>query len=75
MEENRKVFDKFIHSLEKWEEAKINYADKTLIINGKNCGKNAVCGVKIGRGNKIHIMDVEVFFDEENEQIILKKAK
>lgn len=64
-EENRKVFDKFIHSLEKWEEAKIDYTDKTLIINGKNCGKEAICGVKIGRGNKIHIMKVEVKYDEK----------
>jgi len=70
-EENKKVFDKYIHSLEKWEESKIDYTDKTLIINGKNCGKNAICGVKIGRGNKIHIMEVGVFFDKKLERYFI----
>lgn len=70
-DENRKALDEFIFSLEKWEEPKINYSNHTLIINGKQTKSSAMCGVKIGRGNRIHIMEVRVCFDDkENEYFI-----
>jgi hypothetical protein len=66
-EENRKAFDDFIFSLEKWEESYIDSSDNMLCINGKKVGETAVCGVKIGRGNKIHSMEVKVCFDEKEK--------
>ncbi|WP_152633385.1 hypothetical protein [Aliarcobacter butzleri] len=62
-EENKQIFTKFIKSLENWKETYIDYSDKSLVINGKNCGEKAFCGVIIGRGNKIHNMLIKVSFD------------
>lgn len=64
-DENQKTFNKFISSLENWKEASINQ-DINLVINGVNYGKEKVmCGVMIGRGKKIHIMEVGISFDEK----------
>jgi hypothetical protein len=70
-EENKKAFDEFIFSLESWEESYIDYSDKTLVINGINYGKEAYCGVKIGRGNKIHCMNVSVCYDEKEAKYFI----
>ncbi len=67
-EENKEVFTKFIQSLENWEETYIDLSDKKLVINGKKYDGKVNCGVKIGTGNKIHIMEISVEFNKYEQE-------
>ncbi len=67
-EENKEIFTKFIKSLENWEETYIDLSDKKLVINGKKYDGKVNCGIKIGTGNKIHIMEISVEFNKYEQE-------
>jgi len=53
-----KEFQDFLFSLNEWEPAEIK--NNVLYINGKETKNGTVCGVKIGAGNRIHLMEVKI---------------
>jgi len=53
-----KEFQDFLFSLENWKPAEIE--NGILYVNGKEIENGTVCGVKIGSGNRIHLMEVKI---------------
>ncbi|KAB7891425.1 hypothetical protein [Poseidonibacter ostreae] len=64
--ENEEIFSKYIRGLENWTPSEL--IDDEIIVNGKNIGKSGVVGIKIGRGNRIHLMEVGIVVDKETNE-------
>ena len=71
-EEKRNALIEYANSLKGWRENVIENGE--LIVNGVNVGKEALCGIRIGQGIRIHPMIIFVFHDEkENKDYIAVK--
>lgn len=63
--ENEKMLKDYFESLSDWERAEL--IENEIFVNGKNIGKEARVGVKIGSGTRLHIMDISIIEVEDKE--------
>lgn len=68
--ENKEALFSYSQTLSNWREAEV--VGSSLLINGKTSGKEAIVGVRIGNGLKIHPMKMRV---ENGEAIIDNNTK
>lgn len=67
--ENQDKIDSYIRSLENWKPAEI--IEGNIYVNGNNVGKEAIVGMKIGTGKRVHIMKICIRKDEETKEDVI----